>query len=297
MGLPSPYLPFRAASARSPWGGRRWLWDFCTDSRAPLPLRFCLVGSYTNLKNRKSIARRHVVGGIAQSPHGQGAESTHSKMARWRHHHHTIFVQPLHESRTGSVRLPSGGCGDCTATPLRLHDFRTISAQPLYGFTPACPPPPPPPEVPYKKSHDARRQCEHIRRSHLRCPKNRTENHRQIYRTAPGANVTIGATLETAMNNLYSSPKKVYTHYITLLFYLNWIWRRVWNLQSFGPSGPCPWAPHRSHMYHMNNFESPTPKDDSCHVWLKSDNAFSRRRKCKKFTDDARRTMDENGRQ
>ena len=21
-------------------------------------------------------------------------------------------------------------------------------------------------------------------------------------------------------------------------------------------------------MYHMNNFESPAPKDDSCHVWL-----------------------------
>ena len=36
----------------------------------------------------------------------------------------------------------------------------------------------------------------------------------------------IGATLGTAMNNLYSSPKKVYTHYITLLFYFNWIWRR-----------------------------------------------------------------------
>ena len=32
-----------------------------------------------------------------------------------------------------------GGCGDCTANALRLHDVRTISAQPLYGFTPACP--------------------------------------------------------------------------------------------------------------------------------------------------------------
>ena len=28
----------------------------------------------------------------------------------------------------------------------------------------------------------------------------------------------------------------------------------------------------------MNNFESPAPKDDSCHVWFKSDHAFSRRR-------------------
>ena len=31
----------------------------------------------------------------------------------------------------------------------------------------------------------------------------------------------IGTTLETATNNLYSSPKKVYTHYIILLFYFN----------------------------------------------------------------------------
>ena len=31
-----------------------------------------------------------------------------------------------------------------------------------------------------------------IARSHLRCPKNRTENRRQIYRTASGANVNWG---------------------------------------------------------------------------------------------------------
>ena len=81
----------------------------------------------------------------------------------------------------------------------------------------------------------------------------------------------IGATLGTAMNNLYSSPKKVSTNYITWPFYF-WIWRR--SLHAFGPWGPSPWAP----MYHMNNFESPAPKDDSCKVWLKSDHAFSRRR-------------------
>ena len=40
----------------------------------------------------------------------------------------------------------------------------------------------------------------------------------------------------------------------------------------------------------MKNFESPAHKDDSCQVWLKSHHAFSRRWKCKKFTDDARRT-------
>ena len=44
------------------------------------------------------------------------------------------------------------------------------------------------------------------------------------------------------------------------------------------------------HTYYLNNFESPTPKDDTCQVWLKSNHAFSRRWKCKKFTDDARRT-------
>ena len=56
------------------------------------------------------------------------------------------------------------------------------------------------------------------------------------------------ATLGTATNNLYSSPKMVYTHYITLLFYFNWIWRRslkfakLWALGG-PPPGP-PWWPH-----------------------------------------------------
>ena len=132
-----PYPPFRAASVRAPCGrppcgGRRRLWDFCTDSRASRPLRFCLVGGYTNLKNQKSVARRHVVGGIAQCPHAQKRHGSATVTT-------PISAQLLHRSRMGSVRLPSGGCGDCTATPLRLHDFRTISAQPLYGFTPACP--------------------------------------------------------------------------------------------------------------------------------------------------------------
>ena len=154
-----PYPPFRAASTRPPCGGRRRLWDFRTDSRAPRPLRFCLARSYTNLKNRKSVARRHVVGGIAQSPHRHRAEAARSKTAEWRHGH-LISTQPLYRSRMGSVRLPSGGCGDCTATPLRLRDFRTISTQPLYGFTPACPRGP-------VQQHQKKiaRQCEHIRRS------------------------------------------------------------------------------------------------------------------------------------
>ena len=88
----------------------------------------------------------------------------------------------------------------------------------------------------------------------------------------------IGATLGTATNNLYSSPKKVSTLFMTWLFYLNWIWRRSLKFAMFLPFEALPLGPHRSHMYHMNNFESPAPKDDSCHVWLTSDHAFSRRR-------------------
>ena len=72
-------------------------------------------------KNCKPVARRHFVGGIAQSPDGHRAKAY---------------------PRTGSVRFPCGGCGgcgDCTATALTLHDIHTISAQSLYGFTPGCP--------------------------------------------------------------------------------------------------------------------------------------------------------------
>ena len=100
----------------------------------------------------------------------------------------------------------------------------------------------------------------------------------------------IGATLGTAMNNFYSSPKKVSTHYITWLFSF-WIWRRrCLKFAWFWPFGALPLGPHGGHTYYLNNFESPTPKDDSCQVWLKSNHAFSRRRwKCKKFTDDGRK--------
>ena len=100
----------------------------------------------------------------------------------------------------------------------------------------------------------------------------------------------IGATLGTVMNNLYSSLKKVSTHYITWLFYV-WIWRRIFKFACFWPLGGLPLGPHGGHTYYLNNSESPSPKDDSCQVWLKSNHAFSRRRwKCKKFTDDTRRT-------
>ena len=79
----------------------------------------------------------------------------------------------------------------------------------------------------------------------------------------------IGATLWIAMNNLYSSLKKVSTHYITWLFYF-WMWRRILKFACFWPLGALPLGPHI-------NFEFPAPKDDSCQVLLKSDHAFSRR--------------------
>ena len=106
-----------------------------------------------------------------------------------------------------------------------------------------------------------------------------------------GPHGPIGATLGTAMNNFCSSSNKVSTHYITWLFSF-WIWRRrCLKFAWFWPFGALPLGPHGGHTYYLNNFESPTPKDDSCQVWLKSNHAFSRRRwKCKKFTDDGRRT-------
>ena len=88
----------------------------------------------------------------------------------------------------------------------------------------------------------------------------------------------IGATLGTAMNNFCSSSNKVSTHYITWLFSF-WIWRRrCLKFAWFWPFGALPLGPHGGHTYYLNNFESPTPKDDSCHFWLKSNHAFSKRR-------------------
>ena len=88
----------------------------------------------------------------------------------------------------------------------------------------------------------------------------------------------IGATLGTAMNNFCSSSNKVSTHYITWLFSF-WIWRRrCLKFAWFWPFRALPLGPHGGHTYYLNNFESPTPKDDSCHFWLKSNHAFSKRR-------------------
>ena len=56
----------------------------------------------------------------------------------------------------------------------------------------------------------------------------------------------IGATLPgTAMNNLYSSPKKVYTHYITSLLIVDQLdlEKKFEICKVHGPWGPFPWAP------------------------------------------------------
>ena len=88
----------------------------------------------------------------------------------------------------------------------------------------------------------------------------------------------IGATLGTAMNNFNSSHKKVFEYYITWLFYF-WIWRRCYYemCMVLALGSPLP-GPPWGHMYHMNDFESQAPKDDSCQVCLRSDQAFSRSR-------------------
>ena len=70
--------------------------------------------------------------------------------------------------RMGSVRFPCGDCGN--------SDDRTISVQSPHDLRTALPRSVA--ESPYKKSHVARIQC-----------KNRTENRRQINRTAFGAKV------------------------------------------------------------------------------------------------------------
>ena len=88
----------------------------------------------------------------------------------------------------------------------------------------------------------------------------------------------IGATLGTAMNNFCSLSNKVSTHYITDYSPSGSGEEDVWNLHGFGPLGPSPLGLHGGHTYYLNNFESPTPKDDSCHFWLKSNHAFSKRR-------------------
>ena len=157
-----PHSPFRAASARPPCGGRRRLWDFCTDSRAPWPLRFCLAGSYTNFE-----ARRHVVGGHrtipTQAPRGGRTLKNGAVAPQSQHHLRAASARKPHGLHTISdwrLRRLHGNLTEIARVPYNLH---AASVRIYRGFAP---------EGPYTKPHDARRQCEHVRRSHLRCPKN-----------------------------------------------------------------------------------------------------------------------------
>ena len=97
------------------------------------------------------------------------------------------------------------------------------------------------------------------------------------------------------MNKFDSSHIKVSTHKTTCLI-LFWIWRRrSLKFTEFWTFGALPLGPHGGYSYHLNKFESPTLKDDSLQVWLKSIHPFRRRRrKCKSLRTmhDARRTTD-----
>ena len=73
----------------------------------------------------------------------------------------------------------------------------------------------------------------------------------------PAPQGPIRATLGTAMNNVYSSPNKVSTHYIPWLFYF-WIWRRCLKFAWFWPLGALSLAPHWGHMYYITNL-NPQP--------------------------------------
>ena len=155
-GLRSPYPPFRAASARPPCGGRRWLWDFRTDSRAPRPLRFGLARSFTNLKkNRKTVACRHVI-------------------LKW---HCTIPARASCEGRspyglrTISVLRMRRLHGNCTDIAWFPYNLRTVSVRIYPGL-------PPRPRRRNRTMLVDNVNTYAVAHSHLRCPKTRTENRR-----------------------------------------------------------------------------------------------------------------------
>ena len=105
----------------------------------------------------------------------------------------------------------------------------------------------------------------------------------------------IGATLGTAMDNFYSSPNKVSTHYITWLFSF-WIWRRrCLKFAWFWPLGGLSLGPHGGHTYYLNKFESSTPKDDSLPSLVKIQPCVFKKKIKKRLrtTHDARRTTND----
>ena len=121
------------------------------DLRASRPLRFCLARSYTNLTNRKSVARSHVVGGIAQS-HAQ----------KWQGGA-TVTAPSLRSRCMEATRAPYDYLLEAAETAQQLHRDCTISIQSPRSLCTDLPRLAP--KGPYKKSHNAHRQGEHIRHS------------------------------------------------------------------------------------------------------------------------------------
>ena len=156
MGLRSPYPPFHAAFMRPPCRGRRRLWDFYMDSWAPRPLWFCLEGSYTHLKNPKSLARRHV-GGIriipARAPRGGRTLKNGTVAPRSSHHLRAASARKPHGLRTITVWRLQRLHGKSTEIARFPYNLRAASLRIYPGLTPMARD---------KKSHDAHRQCEQI---------------------------------------------------------------------------------------------------------------------------------------
>ena len=90
------YPPFRAASTR--------LWDFCTDSWGSAASTIWFSEKFYKFeKNCKPVARRHVVGGIAQSLHGLRTISV--RRLRRLHGNCTDIARFPYNLRTVSVRI------------------------------------------------------------------------------------------------------------------------------------------------------------------------------------------------
>ena len=89
---------------------------------------------------------------------------------------YTTIAQSPYHVHVASVRKPHGLLTISVRRLRRLHDDCTISVLSPHVLRTALPRSVA--ESPYKKSHVARMQCKHIRRSTLRCLKNRTENRR-----------------------------------------------------------------------------------------------------------------------
>ena len=89
-----------------------------------------------------------------------------------------------------------------------------------------------------------------------------------------------GVTTRPAMNNFYSFPSPYQCTYIQYNMALTILVLKNKSFENYLVSvvgGTAP-GPPGGHTHHLNNFRSPSPKDHSCQVWLKSSCEFRRRR-------------------